>query len=81
MCAAKSSEGTLGSANNSNNIENSKNGDGIGQELKWHQFHLWIGSDDYSFLEQLAKQEEEPIARIVRRLIRQFRRQSELIQR
>lgn len=78
MYPAKSSEGTLDTVNN---IENSKNGDRAGQELKWHQFHLWIGSDDYSFLEKLAKQEEEPIARIVRRLIRQFRRQSESIQR
>lgn len=41
------------------------------------QLHLWITERDFRFLQQLAGQEEEPVANIVRRLIRQLRKSSD----
>jgi hypothetical protein len=38
-----------------------------------YQLHLWIGEKDYNFLRNVAEAEEEPMARIIRRLIRQLR--------
>lgn len=38
-----------------------------------HQLHLWISDAEYTFLRKLARTEDEPIARLVRRLIRQMR--------
>lgn len=49
--------------------------------LKWHQFHLWVGFRDFAFLEKMAKEQEESVARIIRRLIRQYRQQVELTRR
>ncbi|HLJ91186.1 MAG TPA: hypothetical protein VKZ53_30585 [Candidatus Angelobacter sp.] len=40
------------------------------------QLHLWIPEKDFLFLHCLAGEEEEPVAKIVRRLIRQFRQTS-----
>jgi hypothetical protein len=45
--------------------------------MRWHQFHLWVGSRDFKFLEQLAREQEESIAHIIRRLIRQLRMDAE----
>lgn len=59
------------------NGEDKKSWDAKPVTLKWHQFHLWIASKDFVFLEQLAKEQEESIARILRRLIRQYRIQME----
>lgn len=42
-------------------------------KLNRHQLHLWIGEKDYRFLQKLAGSEDEPMSRIVRRLIRQLR--------
>jgi hypothetical protein len=67
---------------NSGKIDNKINGEGKNPwdakpvTLKWHQFHLWIASKDFLFLE-LAKEQEESIARILRRLIREYRIQME----
>jgi hypothetical protein len=41
------------------------------------QLHLWITERDFRFLQQLAGEEEEPVAKIVRRLIRQLRKSSD----
>jgi hypothetical protein len=38
-----------------------------------HQLHLWIGHQEYSFLRTLARNDDESMATIVRRLIRQLR--------
>jgi hypothetical protein len=38
-----------------------------------HQLHLWIGKEEYEFLRTLAGAEDESVARIVRRLIRELR--------
>lgn len=46
-------------------------------KLNRHQLHLWIGEKDYRFLQKLAGREDEPMSRIVRRLIRQLRIESE----
>ena len=64
-------------SNNKINGEGKKPWDVKPVTLKWHQFHLWIASKDFVFLEQLAKEQEESIARILRRLIRQYRIQME----
>lgn len=53
------------------------NGDNLIKGLKWHQFHLWVGARDFKFLQQLAEEQEESIAHIVRRLIRQLRLEAE----
>lgn len=37
------------------------------------QFHFWLWEKDFLFLRDQAQQEGEPIARIIRRLIREFR--------
>ena len=37
------------------------------------QLHFWLGEKDYSFLQSLAARQGEPMAGIVRRLIRQLR--------
>lgn len=55
----------------------SHNGDRPVKGIRWHQFHLWVGTRDFKFLEQLAKDQEESIAHIVRRLIRQLRVEAE----
>jgi hypothetical protein len=41
--------------------------------IKRHQLHLWIGHQEYAFLRTLARVDDEPMARIIRRLIRQLR--------
>ena len=38
-----------------------------------HQLHLWIGHQEYAFLRTLARNDDESMAKIVRRLIRQLR--------
>lgn len=38
-----------------------------------HQVHFWLAASDYQFLQTLAKEEEEPMSRIIRRLIRHLR--------
>jgi hypothetical protein len=53
------------------------NGDRPVKGIRWHQFHLWVGARDFKFLEQLATDQEESIANIVRRLIRQLRVEAE----
>ena len=58
-------------------IEDQHSCNGKADILKWHQFHLWIGSKDFAFLEQVAEEQEESVARIIRRLIRQYRLQTE----
>ena len=45
--------------------------------IRWHQFHLWVGTKDFKFLEQLASEQEESIAHIIRGLIRQLRVEAE----
>lgn len=53
------------------------NGDRPIKGIRWHQFHLWVGTKDFKFLEQLANEQEESIAHIIRRLIRQLRVEAE----
>jgi hypothetical protein len=50
---------------------------GTPEKSKRHQLHLWIGEKDYAFLQRLAGTEDEPVAIIVRRMIRQFRTSAE----
>ena len=38
-----------------------------------HQLHFWVGHHEYAFLRKLARSDDEPMSRIVRRLIRQLR--------
>jgi hypothetical protein len=40
--------------------------------MRKEQLHLWISELDYQLLKALAQQEDEPVTRIVRRLIRQY---------
>ncbi len=47
--------------------------DGRGQTTQRYQVHFWIGSKEYNFLKAQARAQDEPMARIVRRLIRQLR--------
>jgi hypothetical protein len=42
-----------------------------------HQLHLWIGHQEYAFLRALARNDDESMAKIVRRLIRQLRAAAE----
>lgn len=42
---------------------------------KRYQLHLWIGQRDYATLKAMAREEDEPMARIVRRLIRSLQTQ------
>lgn len=42
-----------------------------------HQVHFWLALNDYQFLQSLARQEEEPMSRIIRRLIRTLRQQAD----
>src|SRR6185312_12965042 len=42
-----------------------------------HQVHFWLTLNDYQFLQSLARQEEEPMSRIIRRLIRTLRQQAD----
>jgi hypothetical protein len=42
-----------------------------------HQFHFWLGKKDFLFLQDQAQEEGESVARIIRKLIRQFRINSE----
>jgi hypothetical protein len=44
---------------------------------KRHQLHFWVGQKEYVFLKKLAAEESEPVARIVRRLIRELRIKTE----
>jgi len=41
-----------------------------------YQLHLWISQKEYSILKALAREEDEPMTRIVRRLIRNLQLQS-----
>ena len=43
------------------------------QGVRRHQLHLWIGSQEYKFLRTQARTDDESMATIVRRLIRQLR--------
>lgn len=43
-----------------------------------YQLHLWISTAEHRFLERLSRANDEPVARIVRRAIRQMRLQYEL---
>ena len=43
------------------------------QSSRRHQLHLWIGKEEYEFLRTLAGAEDESVARIIRRLIRELR--------
>jgi hypothetical protein len=38
-----------------------------------HQFHFWLGKKDFLFLQHQAEEEGESVARIIRRLVREFR--------
>ena len=38
-----------------------------------HQFHFWLGKKDFLFLQDQAQEEGESVARIIRRLVREFR--------
>lgn len=42
------------------------------------QVHFWINERDYIFLRTFAQQEDEPMARVMRRLIRNLRSNAEL---
>lgn len=42
------------------------------------QVHFWISERDYIFLRTFAQQEDEPMARVMRRLIRNLRSNAEL---
>lgn len=41
-----------------------------------YQLHLWISQKEYSILKALSQEEDEPMTRIVRRLIRRLQLQS-----
>jgi hypothetical protein len=36
-----------------------------------YQLHLWLGKKEYLLLQEISKEEDEPMSRILRRLIRQ----------
>jgi len=36
-----------------------------------YQLHLWLGKKEYLLLQEMSKKEDEPMSRILRRLIRQ----------
>lgn len=36
-----------------------------------YQLHLWLGRKEYLLLQEMSKKEDEPMSRILRRLIRQ----------
>jgi len=42
-------------------------------KIKRRQLHCWISDEDYVFLRRIARNEDDSIARIVRRLIRRLR--------
>jgi len=44
---------------------------------KRRQVHFWIASRDYTFLRTLADREDESIANILRRMVRQLRNASD----
>jgi hypothetical protein len=50
-----------------------KNGASLLEKGNRRQLHVWISVRDYTFLKTLAKEEEEPVTRIIRRLIREMR--------
>ena len=37
-----------------------------------YQLHLWLGEKEYKLLQKLSKEEDEPMSRILRRMIRQL---------
>lgn len=37
-----------------------------------HQLHLWLGTKEYELLHKLSRETDEPMSRILRRLIRQW---------
>jgi hypothetical protein len=43
------------------------------QDTRRHQLHLWIGKEEYAFLQRLAQTDDEPVATVVRRIIRNLR--------
>jgi hypothetical protein len=51
---------------------NDKEG-GCRPSLRKHQFHFWLGKKDFLFLQNQAEEEGESVARIIRRLVREFR--------
>lgn len=37
-----------------------------------YQLHLWLGEKEYRLLQELSREEDEPMSRILRRMIRQL---------
>jgi hypothetical protein len=50
--------------------------EGQNKSHRRYQLHLWISQKEYSTLKALAQEEDEPMTRIVRRLIRKLQLQS-----
>lgn len=46
-----------------------------------YQLHLWVNEKEHSFLKEVAAQQEESMAQIVRRMIRQYRHDLQVNQR
>lgn len=49
----------------------------LGGHPERYQLHFWISAREYRFLRILARANDEPIARIMRRMIQQRRLQQE----